>query len=90
MPQNGKSIALAPPELCSRPSRAMLPSVWSYALRPLELCFWRLGVMLSAAGFIALALVEHVSWRVKWLFLGSKSMLLRGQKASNQGLRNAF
>lgn len=65
MPQNGKSIALAPPELCSRPSRAMLPSVWSYALRPPELCFWRLGAMLSAAGFIALALSEHVSWRVK-------------------------
>ena len=39
--------------------------------------------MLSAAGFIALALVEYVSWCLKWLFLGSKSMLLRGKKASN-------
>ena len=90
MPQNGKSIAPAPLKLCSRPSRAMLPSVWSYALRPPELCFWGLGVMLSASGFIVPALSEHVNWGVKWLFLGSKSMLLRGKMASNQGRKNAF
>ena len=90
MPQNCKSIALAPLKLCSRPSRAMLPSVWSYALRPPELCFWRLGATLSAAGFIAPALVEHVSWGVKWLFLGSKSMLLRGKIIAKQGRKSAF
>lgn len=90
MPQNCKSIALTPLKLCSRPSRAMLPSVWSYALRPPKLCFWRLGAMLSASVFIAPALVEHVSWGVKWLFLGSKSMLLRGKIISKQGRKNAF